>query len=86
VEEYFWFTKAYQSNQKPTHRKDPNKSGFPPGSIGDVSSRIGYDVRELLMAGFTHSKISTFSLEEMLGVLEGKYTIKELRKRKSKGN
>lgn len=64
--------------------KDTRDTGFPPGSIGDVSSRIGYDVREFLMAGFTHSEIYQFTKEEMLGVLERKYTLKELRKGKAK--
>jgi hypothetical protein len=37
------------------------------------------------MAGFRRSEIYEFTKEDMMGVLEGKYTLKELRKRKRKG-
>ena len=51
----------------------PKKSPFPPGSIGDVSSRIGYDVRDLLIAGFDHSDIADLET--------GRITLDELFKR-----
>jgi len=66
--------------ETPQERK--TESGFPPGSIGDVSSRIGYDVRDVLMAGFTHAEINEFTKEDILGVMHGEYSLKELRERK----
>ena len=44
-----------------------------PGTIGDVSSRIGYDVRDLLMAGYSHSDIAELEI--------GSMTLQELRER-----
>jgi carbonic anhydrase/acetyltransferase-like protein (isoleucine patch superfamily) len=41
-----------------------------PGSIGDVSSQLGYDVRDLLMAGFSDADIN--------GVLSGRYSLEDL--------
>lgn len=54
-------------------------SGFPPGSVGDVSSQVGYDVRDLLMAGFTRSEIASYSNEQIMGVIDGHFTLAELR-------
>ena len=54
-------------------------SGFPPGSVGDTSSQVGYDVRDLLMAGFTRTEISTYSNEQIRGVIDGQLTLSELR-------
>ena len=45
----------------------------PPGSIADVSSRIGYDVRELLNTGYTQDEIN--------GILRGEYDLEELLRR-----
>ena len=58
----------------------PSASGFPYGSVGDVSSQIGYDVRDLLMAGFTRSEIASYSNEQIMGVIDGRLTLAELRK------
>ena len=46
---------------------------LPSGSIGDVSVRIGYDVRDLYMAGYT--------TEEINGILNGEYSLEELLER-----
>jgi hypothetical protein len=48
-------------------------TGWPPGSIGDVSARIGYDVRDLKMMGYSDDQIQGVSL--------GEYTMAELLKR-----
>ena len=48
-------------------------TGWPPGSVGDVSARIGYDMRELMMAGY--------SWEEIHSVLHGGRTLEELLER-----
>jgi hypothetical protein len=48
-------------------------TGWPPGSVGDVSARIGYDMRELIMAGF--------SWKEIHSVLHGGCTLEELLER-----
>jgi hypothetical protein len=45
-------------------------TGWPPGSVGDVSARIGYDMRELIMAGFSWKEIDS--------VLHGGCTLEEL--------
>jgi hypothetical protein len=52
-------------------------TGWPPGSIGDLSVRIGTDVRELLIAGYTDDQIR--------GVLRGEYALEGLRKQRPKG-
>ena len=48
-------------------------SGWPPASVGDVSVRIGCDVRDILMAGYTHA--------EIWEVEAGLCTLEELRER-----
>jgi hypothetical protein len=45
-------------------------TGWPPGSVGDLSVRIGYDWRDLVMAGYSDAQIR--------GVLDGAYTVQEL--------
>ncbi len=52
-------------------------TGWPHGSIGDISARIGYDVRDLLIAGYTHDQIA--------GLLHQEYTLDELCKAQPKG-
>jgi len=54
-----------------------SSTGWPPGSIGDISARIGTDVRELLIAGYTH--------EQIQAVLCGECTLDELYKQRPKG-
>ena len=56
-------------------KKDDSGSemGFK-GGIGDISGRIGYDVRELLMQGY--------SMSEIHGIMRGEYTVQELLKMK----
>jgi hypothetical protein len=49
-------------------------TGFPQGGIGNISARIGYDVRELLMQGY--------SMPEIHGIMRGEYTVQELLKMK----
>lgn len=45
-------------------------TGWPPGSIGDVSARIGYDVRDLILAGYSEDQIQ--------GLLNEQYTLDNL--------
>ena len=53
--------------------------GAAPGTIGNLSARIGCDVRELLMDGY--------DLREVYGIARGEYTLYELlRKGPSKPN
>ena len=59
----------YLSRRSPT--------GWPPGSIGDISARIGYDVRDLLIAGYTDDQIA--------GLLRKEVTLAELCKMRPKG-
>lgn len=49
--------------------------GFIPGSIGDVSARIGHDVRELRMLGFSHDDIAR--------VERGEISVQDLLRRRS---
>lgn len=51
----------------------PSVTGWPPGSVGDVSARIGYDVRDLKMMGYSD--------EQIQGVLKGECTVEDLLKR-----
>jgi len=51
-------------------RGQESETGWRHGSIGDISHRIGYDVRELLIAGY--------SLEEIDQVLYGQRTLEDL--------
>lgn len=69
-------------DRKPDGRKLPGtlKDEVPVGQkprgsgIGDISGRIGYDVRELLMQGY--------SMEEIQGIERGEYDVHELLSRK----
>ena len=45
-------------------------TGWPPGSIGDVSARVGYDVRDLILAGYSEDQIQ--------GLVDRQYTLDEL--------
>jgi hypothetical protein len=68
-----------------SHKSDSSRrsgrtgSGFPPGGIGDLSVRVGYDVRDLIMEGY--------SWDEIHDVAGGRYSLAELRRRgpRSKG-
>ncbi|MFQ5420117.1 MAG: hypothetical protein ACE5EY_07115 [Anaerolineae bacterium] len=65
------------SEPKPAGTPAQQPAGpFRPGSIGDISARIGYDVRDLMMAGY--------SREQIHDVETGKITLKELWKQKPK--
>lgn len=48
------------------------------GNIGDLSIRLGYDVRDVWMSGYSDDQIN--------GVLIGEYTLSELWKMKPLGN
>ncbi|MCO5190788.1 MAG: hypothetical protein M9918_21720 [Anaerolineae bacterium] len=70
-----------------TDKQDANRkrtdTGWPPGSIGDLSVRVGYDVRDLKIAGY--------EWDEIQEVADGKITLAELwrrgpRKRRSKND
>jgi hypothetical protein len=54
--------------------RDPKTyTGFRRGSIGDLSSRVGCDVRDLIMSGYR--------LDEIYEVALGKCTLEELLQR-----
>lgn len=48
------------------------------GSIGDVSARLGYDIRDIWMAGYSDEQIN--------GVLTGEYSLDELWNMEPLGN
>jgi len=52
-------------------------TGWPPGSIGDISTQIGYDVRELIVAGYSDDQI--------ISVVSGRRTLDELLQIKPEG-
>lgn len=56
-----------------THRSDKNQSSsrLPvKGAIGEISGQIGHDLRELVMAGYSHHQITP--------VIQGRKTLAEL--------
>ncbi|MBN2004229.1 MAG: hypothetical protein JXA21_12820 [Anaerolineae bacterium] len=58
-------------NQNPLLSMPRNEHGDIPGSIGDLCRRVGYDVRDLIMEGYTWDEIYTVargerSLEDLL--------------------
>jgi hypothetical protein len=57
-------------------RRNRSATGWA-SSIGDVSAKIGYDVRELYRAGYTDQDIQ--------GIVRGDYTVQELLQRKPSG-
>jgi hypothetical protein len=57
--------------EDPSHRAAP-QGGQPVANIGTVSAAIGYDVRDLLMEGYT--------MPEIQRVVKGETTLAELRK------
>lgn len=60
------------ADQRHTH--DPKtETGSPPRGIGDLSARVGCDVRDLIMAGY--------ELDEIHEVALGKCTLEELLQR-----
>ncbi|MGB1288314.1 MAG: hypothetical protein ACPG7F_17395 [Aggregatilineales bacterium] len=67
--------KSHDTTTKKKKRRE--ETGFPKGSLGDTSVRLGYDVRDLYVAGYTHGQIQ--------GVLNGKYTLQELFEMKPAG-
>ena len=50
-----------------------------PGSVGAVSQEIGYDVRDLIMMGFTQTEILAYTREEIMSVVDGKRSLDQLR-------
>lgn len=57
---------------------DPKSPQKPrPSGIGGISAAIGYDVRDLLVEGYT--------MEQIYEVVDGKITLDELFKQKPKG-
>ena len=63
-----------KSTKDINHLKKPEiGTSFRPGTIGDLSVRVGYDVRDLMMEGY--------ELDEIYDVASGRCTLKELRQR-----
>jgi hypothetical protein len=48
------------------------------GTIGDLSARLGYDIRDVWISGYSDEQIN--------GVLIGEYTLSELLNMKTLGN
>jgi hypothetical protein len=66
-------TNQADAEQRRSH--DPeSETGSPPGGIGDLSARVGCDVRDLIMAGY--------GLEEIHEVALGRITLEELLQRR----
>ncbi|MBN1220129.1 MAG: hypothetical protein JXM69_14470 [Anaerolineae bacterium] len=62
----------HDASQRPVPSTQP--ADIAQGNIGSISARLGVDVRELLMEGYTMTDIQ--------GVLQGEYDLDELRRRK----
>jgi hypothetical protein len=60
----------------PAERRS-SSTGWPRGSIGEISAEIGYDVRDLLVAGYTDDQIR--------GLRRKEYTLDELCAMRPKG-
>ncbi len=56
--------------EEPKGKRHSPATGWPPGSIGDMSVRLGYDVRDLKMAGYSDDEIDQ--------VLSGQRTLDDL--------
>ncbi len=59
-------------NQNPLLTAPRNEYGNIPGSIGDLCGRVGCDVRDLVMEGYTW--------DEIHAVARGECTLEELRR------
>ena len=57
---------------------EPKKVSAGGSTIGDISSRLGYDVRDVWMNGYSDSQID--------GVLNGQYSLADLLKMEPEGN
>lgn len=84
----YWFISKKKSKEKEAAQTtdapaQTTVTTFAPGSVSAVSQEIGYDVRDLMMMGFTHQEISSFSKEEIMSVVNGKRTLQELRNEKN---
>jgi len=84
--------KAVLSATDTTAKAEPSSTDAParktisidtPGSVGAVSQEVGYDVRDLMMMGFTQKEISSFSKEDIMSVVDGKRKLQELRNKKN---
>lgn len=53
---------------------------FKPGSVAAASFDVDFDVRELYMVGFTEAEMHKFKKEEIQAVLDGKYSLADLRR------
>ena len=60
--------------EKEADEKTTQGRSWPPGSIGDISAKLGYDVRDLKMAGYSDDEINQ--------VLFGQRTLDDLLKSK----
>jgi hypothetical protein len=64
-----------QADAEQDRSQDPeSETGSPPGGIGDLSARVGCDVRDLIMAGY--------GLDEIHEVASGRCTLDELLQRR----
>lgn len=57
----------------PDEQDQPSPERSRPQGIGDLSARVGYDVRDLIVAGYTW--------EEIFEVSDGELTLDELMER-----
>jgi hypothetical protein len=66
-------TNQADAEQDRSHDSE-SETGIPPRGIGDLSARVGCDVRDLIMAGY--------ALEEIHEVAQGRCTLEELLQRR----
>jgi len=81
----FWLISRQNANEKdkaPSTQAaavDRTPISAAPGSVGAVSQEIGYDVRDLIMMGFTQTEILAYTREEIMSVVDGKRSLDQLR-------
>jgi hypothetical protein len=66
---------VYEAGQRPVHVTQPADTL---GGIGGISARLGVDVRDLFMEGYT--------MEDIQGVLQGDYSLEEMQKKPGRGS
>lgn len=86
----YWFISKRKAKEKevtptptPAVSKPTASPSMPQGSVGAASQAVGYDVRDLMMMGFSQSEISSFSNAEIMSVVNGQRTLKQLRDKKN---
>jgi hypothetical protein len=66
--------------EKPAPKEEKGENPFPQGSVAAASFDVGFDIRDLKMMGFSDDEMTKFKKEEIQAVLDGKYSLADLRR------